>query len=90
MHNMRWSNQNPNYSGKFFEERKKGKNLESSETPIKMQISTLWLTLLGGSGVQKKSQWNIPDFFFAPLHFHELFKIWILQYITLTFWLSFR
>ena len=41
MHNMPWSNQNPNCSRKIFEERKKGKNLESSETPIKMQISTL-------------------------------------------------
>ena len=37
---------NPKIScrGKHSEE--KGRNLESSETPIKMQISTLWLTLL--------------------------------------------
>lgn len=37
---------NPKIScwGKHFEE--KGRNLESSKTPIKMQISTLWLTLL--------------------------------------------
>ena len=50
---------------------KKGRNLESSKTPIKMQISTLWLTLL--RWVQKKSQWkHFP--FLAPLHFHELFN----------------
>ena len=68
--------------GKHSEE--KGRNLESSETPIKMQISTLWWTLL--RRVQKKSQWNIPDFL-APLHFHELFN-GKFEFFNIQLWLS--
>ena len=68
--------------GKHSEE--KGRNLESSETPIKMQISTLWLTLL--RRVQKKSEWNIPDFL-APLHFHELFN-GKFEFFNIQLWLS--